>query len=327
MGNIIESRRLSKDYRILKRGKGRFAFFKTLVSRDYKIVRALKNVTFDIREGEFVGIVGPNGAGKSTLAKILTGILTPSSGKVKVMGLVPYESRRKYTQNIGVVFGQRTQLWWDLPVKESFNMLKHIYKIPEKDFQKNMKIFNKILEIDKYMMKPVRKLSLGERMRCDVAASLLHNPKVIFLDEPTIGLDVEAKHNLRQFLKHVNEQGVTVILTTHDMGDIEELCPRTIIIDHGKVIIDTPTSELRGKVSKERTLIIDFIGKPSKIKTRSGIKIIGREGDRILLSVDIRKHCVSDIVREMLTKYKISDVTIEQPSIEEVIRRIYKGEL
>jgi len=311
----------------LKRGKGKLAFFKTFVSRKYKIIKALRNVSFDIEEGEFVGIIGPNGAGKSTLAKIVTGILTPSYGKATVMGLVPYENRRKYTQNVGVVFGQRTQLWWDLPVKDSFEMLKHIYKIPEKQFKKNMKIFSNILEINKYMMQPVRKLSLGERMRCDMAASLVHNPKVIFLDEPTIGLDVEAKHRLRQFLKYVNEQGVTIILTTHDMGDIEELCPRTIIIDKGKMIMDTPTKDLRGKVSKERTLIIDFKGKIPKIKTKKGIKVIGREGDRLLVSVDITKHSVSDIVKEILAKYKIDDITIEQPSIEEVIRRIYKGEL
>lgn len=327
MTNIIEVRKLGKDYEVLKRGKGRFAFLKTFFSRRYKIIKALRNVSFDIKEGEFVGIIGPNGAGKSTLIKIMTGILNPSFGKVTAMGLIPYEQRRKYTQSVGVVFGQRTQLWWDLPVRDSFIMLKHIFKISEDRFKENMQTFTNILEIEKYLMQPVRKLSLGERMRCDMAASLLHDPKIVFLDEPTIGLDVEAKHRLRQFLKHINSQGVTIILTTHDMGDIEELCPRTIIIDHGKMIIDTETKNLRGKVSKERTLIIDFKGKPPKIKIRKGIKVVGKEGDRLLVSVDIRKHSVSDIVKEILAKYQVDDITIEQPSIEEVIRRIYKGEL
>jgi ABC-2 type transport system ATP-binding protein len=177
------------------------------------------------------------------------------------------------------------------------------------------------------MMQSVRKLSLGERMRCDMAASLLHNPKIIFLDEPTIGLDVEAKHRMRQFLKKVNENGTTIILTTHDMGDIEELCPRMIVIDKGKVIIDAPTKEIKNRISNERILIIDFKGKPPKIKNKRGMKVFSKEGDRIIIKIDIRKHTVSAAIKSILSRYEVDDITIEEPSIEEVVRRIYKGEL
>lgn len=327
MANIIEVRNLSKNYKSLKRGSGKFATVKTLFSRKYKVVRALNKTNIDVKQGEFLGIVGPNGAGKSTLIKIMTGILTPSSGYVKANGFIPYEERKKYTQNIGVVFGQRTQLWWDLPVRDSFEMLKHIYRIPDKTYRENLKIFSKVLDIEKYMTQPVRKLSLGERMRCDIAASLIHNPKIVFLDEPTIGLDVEAKFKLRNFLKSVNEKGTTIILTTHDMGDIEELCPRTIIIDKGKLMLDEPTKNIKNKISNERILIIDFTGRPPKIKKRKGTKIIGKEGDRILISVDTRKCHVSDVIKDILSKCKVDDIEIQQPSIEEVIRRIYRGEM
>lgn len=327
MHNIIEVKNLGKNYKNLKRGEGKFEMAKTFFSRKYKITKALHNVSFNVKEGEFVGIIGPNGAGKSTLIKILTGILYQDSGTAKVMGFVPQEDRKKYVKNIGVVFGQRTQLWWDIPVRDSFEMLKYIYNIPEKTFNKNMKIFSKILGIDKYLTQPVRKLSLGERMKCDLVASLIHNPKLVFLDEPTIGLDVEAKYKLREFLKHINKMGTTVILTTHDMGDIEELCPRTIVIDRGTLVIDSLTKDIKDRVSNERILLLDFKDKPPKINNKPGIKVIGREGDRIMLSVDMRKHYISTVIKEILSKHKVDDISIQQPSIEEVVRRIYKGEL
>ncbi|MBU3896322.1 MAG: ATP-binding cassette domain-containing protein [Nanoarchaeota archaeon] len=327
MNDIIRVNNLSKHYKILQRGEGRFEIIKTFFSRKYKTVKALDKVSFTIGEGDFVGIIGPNGAGKSTLIKILTGILTPTSGEAVVTGFVPYKQRKKYVQNIGVVFGQRTQLWWDLPVRDSFDMLKYIYKVPEKQFKTNMKKFAEILEINDYMLKPVRKLSLGERMRCDMAASLLHNPKIIFLDEPTIGLDVEAKYKLREFLKEVNKLGVTIILTTHDMGDIEELCPRTIMVDHGKIVIDAPTKDIKNKISSQRTLLIDFKGAPPKLKNKKGMKIVSKEGDRIMITIDTRKHSVSSVMKMILKKYEVDDITISEPSIEENVRKIYRGEL
>ena len=254
MDNIIKISNLNKDFKALKRRNA----FVNLFSRKYTIVKALNKINLEIKEGEFIGIVGPNGAEKSTLIKVMTGILTPSSGEVNVLDLIPYKNRQEYSKNIGVVFGQRTQLWWDLPTRNSFDLLKAVYNIPDEIFKENMTTFENILGIDKYLNTPVRKLSLGERMRCDLAASLLHNPKIVFLDEPTIGLDVEAKHKIREFLKDLNRKGTTIILTTHDMGDIEELCKRIVIIDKGKKIYDGLINEIRKRFGKERVLVIDF---------------------------------------------------------------------
>jgi ABC-2 type transport system ATP-binding protein len=319
----IEVKNIGKKFKVYERKKGKFEFTRTLLTRKYKIVKALKNVDFEIQPGEFVGVIGPNGAGKSTLIKILTGVLTPSEGDTKVLGIVPYKNRHKNSRNVGVVFGQRTQLWWDLPVKDSFQLLKSVFAIPEKDFQRRFRKFSRVLGIDKYMDKPVRKLSLGERMRCDLAASMMHDPQVVYLDEPTIGLDVEAKHRIREFLKETNKKGKTIILTTHDMGDIEELCPRMIIIDKGTKIYDGPTDDIKKKSTKERVVIFDFKGKPPKIRKTKGIKEIAREGDKILVKVDITKTSVSTIIKKILAKYEVDDITIEEPSIEELIRKIY----
>lgn len=322
----IEVKNLSKEFKKYKRGKGIKGILRTLFSRKAKIVYAVKNVNFDIKKGEIVGIIGPNGAGKSTVIKMLTGILTPTSGSVRVLGLAPYEKREENAKNIGVVFGQRTQLWWDLPVIDSFNLLKHIYEVPEKKFKRNMSRFTKILEIDKLFDTPVRKLSLGEKMRCDLAASLLHDPQVLFLDEPTIALDVVAKERMREFLKEVNKnRQVTIILTTHDMGDIEELCPRVIIIDKGKKIYDGPINEIRKKFTKERVIRVDFKGTPPKNMTKwSGVRLLKQEGDKFWLAVDITKVKVTNIIKRVLSKWAVDDIAIEEADIEEIIRRIYR---
>jgi ABC-2 type transport system ATP-binding protein len=322
---VIKVKNLSKEFRFLKREPGLKGSITTMFSRNYKIVDALKNVSFEIKKGEFLGIIGPNGAGKSTLVKILTGILTPTKGEAKALGLIPYKQRQKYTKNIGVVFGQRTQLWWDLPVKDSFELIRNIYNIPEKIYKENLKKFSEILNIDKYFSKPVRKLSLGERIRCDLAASLIHNPEIIFLDEPTVGLDVEAKHRIRWFLKDLNKLGVTIILTTHDMGDIEELCPRIIIIDKGRKIYDDTLSQIRKKFSKEKILTIDFFGFDGNEKFKwKGVKFLEREGDIVKLSVNTKKTLVSDVIKTILSKHPVQDISIEEPKIEEIIREIYK---
>jgi ABC-2 type transport system ATP-binding protein len=323
--NIIEVKNVKKEFKTLKKKAGLRSSLATLLSRKYKIIRALNGVSFEIKEGEFVGMIGPNGAGKSTMIKILTGILTPSSGEVNALGIVPYEDRQAYAQNIGVVFGQRTQLWWDLPVKDTFDLLRHIYAVPMDVYKENMKRFTEVLGLDKYLHQPVRKLSLGERMRCDLAASLLHNPKIIFLDEPTIGLDVEAKFRIREFLKEQNKNGMTIILTTHDTGDIEELCPRTIIIDKGGIIYDGLTSKFRERVATQRALVVDFKEpSPKRISLPSGARILSREGDRIIIGINIRKTAVASVIRHILGKYKIDDISTQEPSIEETIRKIYR---
>ncbi|MEM5778621.1 MAG: ATP-binding cassette domain-containing protein [Candidatus Aenigmatarchaeota archaeon] len=322
---VIEIKNLSKEFKTLKREPSLKGYFKTLFSRNYEIKKALDNIGLEVQQGEFLGVIGPNGAGKSTLIKILTGVLTPTSGEVKALDLVPYKQRISYTKNIGVVFGQRTQLWWDLPVIDSFELLKHIFKIPDKIYKENIENFSKILGIDKYLSVPVRKLSLGERMRCDLAASLLHNPKIVFLDEPTIGLDVEAKYRIREFLKELNKKGVTIIITTHDMSDIEELCSRIVIIDKGKKIFDGKLSEIKRKFKKERVLVIELHEAVDVNEISfSGIKLLEKIGNEYRFEIDTNKITISDVIRKILSKYSVHDILIEEPSIEEIIREIYK---
>lgn len=323
--NVIEIKNLSKEFKTLKREPSLKGYFKALFSRNYDIKKALDNISLEVQQGEFLGVIGPNGAGKSTLIKILTGVLTPTSGEVKVLDLVPYKQRISYTKNIGVVFGQRTQLWWDLPVIDSFELLKHIFKIPDKIYKENIENFSKILGIDKYLSVPVRKLSLGERMRCDLAASLLHNPKIVFLDEPTIGLDVEAKYRIREFLKELNKKGVTIIITTHDMSDIEELCSRIVIIDKGKKIFDGKLSEIKRKFKKERVLVIELHEAVDVNEISfSGVKLLEKIGNEYRFEIDTNKITISDVIRKILSKYSVHDILIEEPSIEEIIREIYK---
>lgn len=322
--NIIEVRNLNKEFKSLKRKEGIKSIL-NLVSRDYQTIKALDSIDLEIKRGEFVGIIGPNGAGKSTLIKVMTGILTPTSGEARVLNLVPYKQRQEYSKHIGVVFGQKTQLWWDLPARDSFDLFKSIYKIPDNVFKRNMDIFKRILGIDKYLAIPVRKLSLGERMRCDLAASLLHNPEIIYLDEPTIGLDVEAKHRMRGFLRELNEKGTTVILTTHDMGDIEELCERIVIIDKGKKIYDGSINEIRRRFGKERELIIEFHKDIDKNKLRmKDVKFLRKQENKVRLEINTEKVSVSDVIKKIISKYPVHDIEIEEPEIEEIIREIYR---
>lgn len=236
---LIEARGLTKEFRIFRRREGVAGAFRDLFFRDYKTLKAVDGIDFTVEQGEMVGYIGANGAGKSTTIKMLTGILVPSSGSVVVNGYVPYRDRENYTLGIGVVFGQRSQLWWDIAVIESFKLLRRIYNVSKEDFDKRLKVFDDLLEINSFLHLPVRKLSLGQRMRCDLVAALLHNPAILFLDEPTIGLDVLAKARIREFLTEINKvYKTTIILTTHDLGDIEALCSRVAIIDKGKMLFD-----------------------------------------------------------------------------------------
>lgn len=249
---IIEARGLTKEFKIFRRREGVVGAFKDLFKRQYQTLKAVDDIDFVVDRGELLGYIGANGAGKSTTIKMLTGILVPTSGQLQVNGFCPHRNREKYTRGIGVVFGQRSQLWWDLAVIESFRLLQRIYRVAEVDFQKRLLRFEDILDIGEYLHLPVRKLSLGQRMRCELAAALLHNPALLFLDEPTIGLDVLAKANIREFLKEVNQTlETTIILTTHDLGDIEAMCSRVAIIDQGKMLYVGSLDQLKSKWGEE----------------------------------------------------------------------------
>jgi len=278
-----------------------------------------------------VGYIGPNGAGKSTTIKMLTGILVPTSGEIRVNGYVPFRQRRQYVKTIGVVFGQRTQLWWDIAVIESFKLLRRIYDVPQRDFDARMERFNEILGISDYLHTPVRKLSLGERMRCDLAAALLHNPPLLFLDEPTIGLDVVAKDHIRHFLRAINREfHTTILLTTHDLDDIEELCRRIMIIDHGSVLFDGHLYDLKQKLL--RTKQIKFALKDRdqvaclEVFARDGFEIETVDELTYRIRFDRLKIVTADLIRRILAAVEVRDLLIEDEPIEEIVKRIYAGE-
>ncbi len=326
MSAIIEVHGLRKEFKIAKRKEGAFGALRSLFSREHITKLAVNDVSFEIKAGELVGYIGPNGAGKSTTIKMLTGILVPSGGKVLVRGLVPYEQRVENAKQIGVVFGQRTQLWWDLPTIESFELLQHIYKIPKAKYDKNMARFKDLLGLEEFLQTPVRQLSLGQRMRADLAAALLHDPDIVYLDEPTIGLDVVAKEKIREFIKEINkERGVTVILTTHDMQDIEKICERMILIDKGTVIYDGPVAQIKERFGKSRTLVVDL--EPNGFGDRleiAGAEQIKREGNKFWLRFNRDEISASQLIARVSEKYSIVDLTVEEPEIEGIISRIYQ---
>jgi len=293
-------------------------------------LRAVENVAFDIDAGELVGYIGANGAGKSTTIKMLTGILTPTSGEVTVGGMVPWLNRLKYTRHIGAVFGQRTQLWWDLAVVESFRLLQKIYEVDEATYKQQMGVFNELLDIDDFLHQPVRKLSLGQRMRCDLAAALLHKPKVLFLDEPTIGLDVVAKDNVRNFLRDIREnQGVTIILTTHDLGDIEQLCKRVIIIDKGQGHFDGQLEDLRARTGHRVCLTVELresLSSDQLVKVTEGMPVQWEAASGLLHKVEFNRSDVSgaDVIKRLVNARSISDLHLSEPPIEEIVAQIYR---
>lgn len=324
---IIRVRHLAKSFKVAKSRKGVLGAFRNLLQAEYKTVEAVSGVSFDIQPGEILGYVGPNGAGKSTTIKMLTGILTPSDGEISVNGLNPHQKRRENARQIGVVFGQRTQLWWDLPLIESFDLLRHIYKIPPAQYQQNLATFRELLELDDFLTTPVRQLSLGQRMRGDIAAALLHNPPILYLDEPTIGLDVVAKERLREFIRAINkERQVTVILTTHDMSDIEQLCKRLLIIDKGCLIYDGGLEEIRQRYGKQRTLVLDLeLGFPAEqALTVAGAQEIKSEGRRRWLTFNRDELTAAELISRVAACYPLQDLSIEEPEIEAIIRHIYE---
>ena len=321
---IITVEHLSKHFKVYRRRTGFWGNLSSTVSRKYDIVKAVDDVNFSLERGELVGYIGANGAGKSTTIKMLTGILVPTSGHVDVMGLTPYRQRRENTRRIGVVFGQRTQLWWDLPVIDSFELLKHIYAIPQNLYKQNLEFFSELLQLEPFLSTPVRRLSLGQRMRCDLTAALLHNPEILYLDEPTIGLDVVAKEQVRQFLRQVNtERQVTVILTTHDLNDVEQVCRRLVIIDSGKIIYDGGIDALKKRYGKTRILIVDLAQAYSDIQLE-GVDLTRRNGNRIWLAFNRDTISASEVIAQLTARYEIQDLTISEPEIEEIVRRIYE---
>jgi ABC-2 type transport system ATP-binding protein len=289
-------------------------------------VRAVDGVSFDVGRGEMVGYLGPNGAGKSTTIKMLTGILTPSGGTVRTVGLEPVRQRTTLARRIGVVFGQRTQLWWDLPLGDSFELLHHVYRTERLRHRTNLDALVERLDMAAFLATPVRQLSLGQRMRGELAASLLHDPAVVVLDEPTIGLDVISKQAVRDFLvDHNRERGTTVLLTTHDLDDVERLCPRMMIIDHGRVIYDGGVAAFKAEHGVERTVVVDLAepGPPLQIQ---GVTVTRVEGPRQWLVFDRRATSAAEVVRRVAEAAPIRDLSIDEPEIEALVRRVYLGQ-
>ena len=319
---IIQIQDLHKTFHVHRRtGRGLLGAFR----REAHEVRAVDGVSFAIAEGEMVGYVGPNGAGKSTTIKMLTGILQPSGGAMRVAGLDPSRQRQELAKRIGVVFGQRTQLWWDLPLVDSFELLRHVYRVAAADYRRRLEAFTDLLDLAPFLQTPVRQLSLGQRMRGDLAASLLHDPPILYLDEPTIGLDVVAKARMREFLARLNrERGVTVLLTTHDMADIERLCSRMLIIDHGHVIYDGGIEAIKDRFGGERTVIVDLeeAAPPLAIP---GAMVTRVDGPRQWLRFRRAETSAAAVIGAVAAAARLRDLTIEEPAIEDIVRRIYEG--
>lgn len=327
MPPIITVSNLHKHFRLNLHRRGLAGTLRGLFSREFRLVRAVDGISFDIAPGELVGYLGPNGAGKSTTLKMLTGLLVPTSGEVRANGRVPWRERQTYVARIGAVFGQRTTLWWDLPVIESLELLQHIYKTPRDRFRRNLDEFRALLELDPFLGMPVRSLSLGQRMRADICAALLHEPDLLFLDEPTIGLDVVAKERIRQFIRHINrEHGVTVLLTTHDLSDVEKLCERVMIIDHGKLLYDGMLAALSERFGGKRELVVDFAEDYADVGV-AGAAIVERDGTRAVYRFGRETISASELIGALSATYRIRDLSVREPDIEDTIRRIYEERL
>jgi ABC-2 type transport system ATP-binding protein len=309
---MIDVEHLSKQF-VVRRGRFR---------RERVIVEAVKDVSFHVERGELLGYLGPNGAGKSTTIKMLTGILVPSSGRVSVAGLDPSKRRIELAKRIGAMFGQRVQLWWDLPLIDSFELLRHIYKVPADRYRTSLARFREVLDLDPFLQTPVRQLSLGQRIRGELTASMLHEPELLFLDEPTIGLDVVAKQRVRDFLIEINrERGVTVLLTTHDLGDIERLCKRLLVIDHGSLIWDGQIEDLKQRYGAERLLIVDLEAPVPPLEIE-GARVEKVDGPRQWLRF---RGPAAELTARVAASARLVDLQITEPDIEEIVRRIYSA--
>lgn len=331
MDDAIVVRNLRKEFKAYSSRSGLKGAFRDLFTRNYKIVPAVNDISFRVKQGEMVGYIGENGAGKSTTIKMLTGILTPTSGMVSVNGMNPHKEREKFVQTIGVVFGQRSQLWWDIAVQESFRLLKKVYKVSDAQYNEHMDHVIKSLDIEPLLDKPVRKLSLGQRMRCELAAALIHNPPLLFLDEPTIGLDVLVKLKIREFLKEINKKyNTTILLTTHDLSDIEALCERVIMLDEGRIIYDGSLRNLKDQWGEGKEIQFQFIEEAQlpdleRLTSGLGVKWSKDEKDQIFIAhIEDNDDKVSQLISIVVSSYKIKDVNVNEISTEEIIRNIYE---
>lgn len=322
---MIEVNDLTKVFRKPVRGNGLSGMVKTLFSRKYDEVRAVDGISFTVPDGEIVGYIGANGAGKSTTIKMMCGILTPTSGSVRIDGVEPYRKRREIAQHIGVVFGQKTQLWWDIPLVESFKVLKEIYQISDKDYTERMAFLSDVLDITRFLSQPVRTLSLGERMRADLAASMLHNPRILFLDEPTIGMDVLVKEKIRLAIHALNRKyGTTVVLTTHDMTDIEDLCSRIILLEQGTILYDGPLSSLKKRFGNLKTLTLTV---PAEIQAETAPALspevaISEEEGHLVLRFDADKVALEQVIQYAFQDLRAMDMRIAEISIGDVVKTI-----
>jgi ABC-2 type transport system ATP-binding protein len=314
---------LVKTFRVSERAPGMWGAVRGLLRRRHRTVRALDGISFALDAGELVGYIGPNGAGKSTTVKTLAGILVPDSGRCEVLGRVPWRDRIAHVAQIGVVFGQRTQLWWDLPVAESFELLRDIYRVPQAQYAGARDELIALLDLEPLLDVPVRQLSLGQRMRCDLAAALLHAPRLLFLDEPTIGLDAISKLAVRDFVIRLNrERGVTIILTTHDMDDIETLCTRVIVIGEGRILSDGTLTELRARVTRERWLTVDLVHAHESIHDPDAT-VIRQDGHRICLAFDPQRVSPAELIHRVTSTHAVRDLFVENPPIEIIVARLY----
>lgn len=320
--SVISVRNLRKNYKSYQKEPGFMGSFKSMFSRKYEVVPAVDDISFEINEGELVGFIGPNGAGKTTTLKCLSGLLYPSSGRVEVLGFSPWERKNKFLKQISLVMGQKNQLWWDLPPIESFLLNKEIYGVSERKFKQTLDNLSELLEIQDVLKVQVRKLSLGQRMKCELAAALLHEPRVLFLDEPTIGLDVVMQKKLRDFIREYNkEYSSTIILTSHYMEDVRQLCERIIVINHGKILYDGKLSEIVKKYAQEKFIKVTF----EKETERKAVEPFGkiREFDAHSATLEIKRKDAPRIVSKLLEKFKVDDINIEEPDIEDIIRDVF----
>lgn len=333
---MIYVENLRKEFKKTIKEPGIKGSIKSFFKPQNEIITAVDNISFHVPKGEILGFIGPNGAGKSTVIKMLTGILTPTSGSCQINGKIPYKNRKSYVKEIGVVFGQRTQLWWDLALQETYAVLKEIYEVEDSVYKKRMAFLNEVLDLETFITSPVRTLSLGQRMRADIAASLLHNPKVLFLDEPTIGLDVVVKDNIRKAIQHINEQeGTTVILTTHDLADIELLSKRIVMIDKGKSMFDGKIADLKAQYGQIREIhfdtecedVLERLHYGENFKVSADKFTVEKEDSQVKVRFNSALVPVSDMLTYTLNQVKVKDISVRDADIEEIIRHLYKQEV
>lgn len=320
---MIELNNISKTFKIARRNPGFKEAAKAFFHKEYEYIKALDNISFKISEGEMVGYIGPNGAGKSSTIKIMSGILNPDRGTCVINGRTPWKDRINHVREIGVVFGQRSQLWWDVPVIDSFELLKDIYKIDEREYKKNLNDLVDLLNLGAVVRTPTRQLSLGQRMRCEIAASLLHSPKILFLDEPTIGLDAVSKIAVREFIRHINqERKTTLILTTHDMQDIEALTKRILLIGKGRILLDGDLDSLKKKYVKHKTITVEY--RRGKFDIYDKIRLVENTKNRLVVTIDTDEVSVSKALAHLSQSLDIADISVSSPSAEEMVVAMYK---